>query len=228
MKPKAILKTGIDILMTFTLLFLMGYQFWGDIAHEWAGAAMFILFLVHHGLNGNWHKNLFRGKYSPSRIFMLIADILLFLSMIGLMVSGIMLSNHVFAFLGIHVGMAFARLLHIAASHWGFVLMSLHLGLHWGMLLGLAGRTLKKQKSRSGKGSIPFFIVGAVIALYGLTVFISRDFPVYMFLRTQFVFLDFNEPVPLFYLDYLSMMGTFIFLAYYASGALRKLSGKKY
>lgn len=189
---------------------------------------MFILFLVHHGLNGNWHKNLFRGKYSPSRIFMLIADILLFLSMIGLMVSGIMLSNHVFAFLGIHGGMSFARLLHIAASHWGFVLMSLHLGLHWGMLLGLAGRTLKKQKSRSGKGSIPFFIVGAVIALYGLTVFISRDFPVYMFLRTQFVFLDFNEPVPLFYLDCLSMMGTFIFLAHYASGALRKLSGKKY
>ena len=139
---------------------------------------------------------------------MLIADILLFLSMIGLMVSGIMLSNHVFAFLGIHGGMSFARLLHIAASHWGFVLMSLHLGLHWGMLLGLAGRTLKKQKYRSGKGSIPFFIVGAAIALYGLTVFISRDFPVYMFLRTQFVFLDFNEPVPLFYLDCLSMMGS--------------------
>ena len=51
MKPKARLKVGIDILMTLLLLFLMGYQFWGEAAHEWAGAGMFALFIVHHLLN---------------------------------------------------------------------------------------------------------------------------------------------------------------------------------
>lgn len=131
MKPKARLKVGIDILMTLLLLFLMGYQFWGDGAHEWAGAGMFALFIVHHLLNGSWHKNLLRGKYNPSRI------------------------------------------------------------------------------------------LGAVIAAYGLTVLIRRDLITYMLIRTQFVFLDFNEPVPLFYIDYLSMMGTFIWIAYYASGLIR-------
>lgn len=50
MKPKARLKISTDALMALVLLFLMGYQFWGDVAHEWAGAAMFILFIVHfHG-----------------------------------------------------------------------------------------------------------------------------------------------------------------------------------
>ena len=48
MKPKAIFKIVIDILMTLLLLFLMGYQFWGDAAHEWAGAGMFALFIIHH------------------------------------------------------------------------------------------------------------------------------------------------------------------------------------
>ena len=43
-----------------------------------------------------------------------------------------------------------------------------------------------------------------------------------MLLQTEFVFLDFSEPVPLFYLDYLALMGTFVFLAYYASKLLRR------
>ena len=46
-KPKAICKICIDILMTPALLFLMGYQFWGDAAHEWAGAGMSFARLLH-------------------------------------------------------------------------------------------------------------------------------------------------------------------------------------
>lgn len=226
MKPKAAFKIAVDILMTLGLLFLMGYQFWGDVAHEWAGAGMFLLFILHHILNGNWYKSLFKGRYTPSRIFQVIVDVLVFLAMTGLMVSGIMLSNHVFAFLDIHGGMSFARLLHMAASHWGFVLMALHLGLHWGMFLGMARKALKlRQSSRVRKILLP--VLGAGIAIYGLVVFIQRDLLTYMLLQTQFVFLDFGESIPLFYLDYLAMMGAFIFLAYYISKLLRKIQTKK-
>ena len=56
MSPKAIFKIMVDVLMTVVLLFLMGYQFWGDVAHEWVGAGMFLLFIVHHILNVNWYK----------------------------------------------------------------------------------------------------------------------------------------------------------------------------
>lgn len=217
MKQKARLKVGIDILMTLLLLFLMGYQFWGDAAHEWAGAGMFALFIIHHLLNGSWHKNLLRGKYNLSRILMLVINILLFADMLGLMISGIMLSNHVFAFLGISGGMSFARLLHMASSYWGFMLMSLHLGLHWGKILGMIRQAGKGRREASGAVKMLLRILGTVIAVYGLTVFIRRDLLTYMLIRTQFVFLDFNEPVPLFYIDCLAMMGTFIWIAYWLS-----------
>ena len=138
MKAKARLKIVIDALMTLALLFLMGYQFWGDVAHEWAGAGMFVLFIVHHILNWNWYKTLFRGKYTPFRIFQLILDLAVFAAMICLMISGIMLSNYVFVFLNIHGGISLARLLHMASSYWGFVVMALHLGIHWGIFTGLA------------------------------------------------------------------------------------------
>ncbi len=221
MKPKAVVKIVIDVLMTFSLLFLMGYQFWGDTAHEYVGSGMFVLFIAHHVLNINWYRNLSRGEYFPIRVFTLAVDILVFLSMIGLMISGIMLSNHVFTFLNLHGGMSFARLLHMASSYWGFVLMALHLGMHWGIFMGLAKKVLKLQKpSRVRKILLP--IIAGVIAVYGFSVFIRRDILTYMLIRTQFVFLDFGELVPLFYLDYLAMMGTFIFIGYHVSKLLRK------
>lgn len=39
MKPKTILKISVDILMTVALLFVSGYQLWGETAHELVGAA---------------------------------------------------------------------------------------------------------------------------------------------------------------------------------------------
>ena len=226
MKPKAIIKIVVDALMTLALLFLMGYQFWSDAVHEWAGAGMFLLFILHHILNGNWYKSLFKGRYTPSRIFQLIVDGLVFFAMIGLMVSGIMLSNHVFAFLNIRGGMSFARLLHMAASYWGFVLMALHLGLHWGMFLGMARKVLKlRQPPRLRKIILP--ILGAGVAVYGITVFIRRGLLAYMLLQTHFVFLDFSEPMFLFYFDYLAMIGTCVFAAYYVSKFLQKLRTKE-
>lgn len=221
MKPKARLKIVIDVLMTLALLFLMGYQFWGDAVHEWAGAGMFVLFVVHHILNRNWYKNLFRGKYTLFRVFQLILDLAAFAAMICLMISGIMLSNHVFAFLNIHGGISLARLLHMVSSYWGFVVMALHLGIHWGIFSGLA-RKIFRIKESSRARSIVIFFVSAAIAVYGVTVFIKRNLLTYMLMQTQFVFFDFGESGLLFYLDYLAMMGTCIFLSHYLGRLLKK------
>lgn len=225
MKPKAVLKITIDVLMTLGLLFLMGYQLWGETAHEWVGAVMFLLFIAHHVLNAGWYGRLFTGRYSPARILQLTVDALLSLCMVGLMVSGIMLSNRVFAFLNIHSGISFARLLHMASSHWGFVLMALHLGLHWGMFVGVARRVFNlHQPSRARKTLLR--VLGGAIASYGLIAFIRRDLLDYMLVRTQFVFLDFGEPIPIFYIDYVAVMGVWICLGFYAAKLLSKPSGK--
>lgn len=225
MKPKMIIKIITDIFMTTAMLFLMGYQFWGETAHEWVGAGVFALFILHHILNWNWYKGIFRGKYSLARIFAVIVDILVFASMLGLMVSGVMISREVFAFLRIRGGMSFARTLHVAATHWGFILMSLHLGLHWNMFIRMAGKMFNVSASSRARDII-CFLIAAGIAAYGAYVFISRDFPVYMTLKIRFVFLDFEESKIRFYFDYLAMMGTFVFIGHYISRLLKKFCGQ--
>lgn len=146
-------------------------------------------------------------------------------AMLCLMISGIILSNHVFSFLPIQGGMSMARMMHMASAYWGFTLMALHLGMHWGMFTGIARRVLKIEKESPVRRKL-LALAGLFIAIYGVSVFIRRNLLTYMFLRTQFVLLDFSESIIRFYLDYLALMGFFIFLAHYGACFLRKWTGK--
>ncbi len=229
MKRNTAIKIVIDLLMTLALLFLIGYQLWGEAAHEWAGAGMLVLFLAHHILNRNWYKNLFRGRFTPVRVFQICVDMLLLIAMLAQMYSGIAMSRHVFAFLPVDGGMALARRLHILGAYWGFILMSVHLGLHWNKFLGIARKKAGPADSSKLFRSLRalLFPVSLLTAAYGISVFFRRDFPAYLFLRSEFVFLDYGKPIWKFYVDYICLMGFWVFLAHYLSKGLRKSRRKK-
>lgn len=224
MKPRMIAKIVADIAMTIALLLLMTYELIGQAAHEWIGIAMFVLFVVHHILNGKWSRNLLKGKYTALRIMQTALVVLVLLSMIGSMVSGVILSRHALSFLPIEGGHAFARTLHMLSGYWGFVFMSLHLGFHWSMMMGIAGKIVKNPSE------IRKWILRAIavlIAGYGAWAFIKRDIGSYMVLKNLFVFFDFEEPLILFLLDYVASMGLFVFAGHYLSEILKKLRKRK-
>lgn len=223
MRPKQTVKLGTDIAMILALLVLMGYHLWGEVLHEWAGAGMFVLFILHHILNIRWWAGMFKGRYTAVRTLQTVIGLLTLAAMLGLMVSGVILSSRVFAFLHIRGHMAFARRLHMAASHWGFLLMAAHLGLHWGALSGMAKKVLPAPK---GSSFLPA-VLGALIAGYGAAALVMRDFAACLFLRAEFVFLDFSESKLRFYLDYLAIMGSLVFLAHLAVKLLKKRGGKQ-
>lgn len=221
MKPKVVIKLTVDVVMTLALLFLMGYQFWGEAAHEWVGAGMLLLFVAHHILNGHWHKTLFKGKYDAWRRLTLCVDLIVLLAMLVQMYSGIAMSRYVFAFLPEIDGMSLARRLHILGAYWGFLLISVHLGLHWNVICGMIRNAFKIKSTTKIRSRIAL-IVGLMISGYGIWVFLNRDFPTYLFLKSEFVFLDYSEPKVLFYIDYLALMGLCIWIAHYSTKLMRQ------
>ena len=222
MKPKALWKMAVDLAMTVLLFCLMAYLLVGETAHEWLGVAMFGLFLLHHGLNGHWQHNLTKGRYTPMRVFQTVVDVLILLAMAGLMVSGVILSRVVFSFLPISGGMGFARTLHMLASYWGFLFISLHLGLHWNMILGHIGRAAGLVLPRPARTALG--IAGAAAAVYGLYAFLKNQLLSYLFLTPHFIYFDFERPVILFAAEYMAIMELFVFAGHYGMKALKRLS----
>ena len=222
-------KMCIDILMTVLLYFLMARQLTGNTAHEWLGAGMFLLWIIHHILNRRWFTHLLQGNYTPVRIFQTVINIALFAVMIGMMVSGIILSRTVFAFLPVSGGVAMARSLHIFCGFWCFVLMSLHLGLHWNMIFVKMIKPMIMTKMVNEKKENPqklriLRILAGIIALYGLWSFIKNQFLMYMLGISSFAFFDFERPVILYVTEYLAIMGLFVWISHYGMKVLLRVS----
>ena len=220
MKTKTLIKIVIDIAMTISLLLLMTYGLIGEDMHEYIGVAIFILFVLHHILNKHWSKNLLKGKYTSIRILQSILVIAMLLCMLGSMLSGVILSRYVFHF-DIKGMTMLARNIHMLCAYWGVVIMSLHLGLHWNIMIAIAKKHIKISSY--------FFVwiartVVLIISLYGVYAFIFRRVGRYMLLMDHFVFFNFNESVILFIADYLAIMITFVSIGYYGSKIIK---GKK-
>ena len=219
MKNKTIGKIAVDLGMTALLILLMAFELIGRTAHEWIGTAMFALFIFHHILNWRWITSLFQGRYTHYRVLQIVSAGLVFLTMMGSMISAILISREVFAFLPISGGRSFGRVLHMICAYWGFLLLSFHLGIHWNMILSMADR-LPRGKLKLREQLLR--LSGSLIAAYGVYALLRRDILRYLFLQTRFVFFDFEEPLVLFILDYLAVMGLFIFMGNSAAAAVRK------
>ena len=207
-------KIAIDIAMIALFLLLMGYHLFQNVQHEWFGASVFVLFLLHNALNWRWYKNLFRGKYAAVRILQTTVNFLLWITMLFNIASAVMLSRKVFLFLGLSNG-SVGRKMHLVATIWSFLLISVHFGLHFQMFIGMA----KKAFHPSAKFSVVIkWILRAIllaVCVYGIIVFIQRELYSDMFLLSEFKFLDFNESKLKFFADYIAVFALFSAVGYY-------------
>lgn len=193
------LRMGIDLAMTALIPLLMAYSLIGESFHEIAGSLMFLLFIVHHLINRRWWIGLFKGKYSPARVFRTVVNFLLLVFMFLQPVSGILISKHLYTFVRVGQLTARAREIHLAGAYWGLMLMCIHAGIH----LRVPMTRLGKRKSRL---AAVIRDAAAVISIWGIHVFLKRNLAAYMFLQQKFAFIDPSQSKLVFFIEYLAMM----------------------
>lgn len=208
------IKIILDITMTIALLFLMAFQVTGVRYHEWLGAGMLVLFVIHNLLNMGWYKAMFKGKYSMQRVLRTVINLAVFVAIVLTGYSGIVMSRYVFAFLPIEGGMGTARKLHLAGSYWAFVLMSIHLGMHWSMII-------KKINIKCNVLILWLLRIAACgTAIYGTILFVRAEIIRSMFLLNEFAFFDFEIPSIFVIIQNIAMMTMWIFIGHYLTRAL--------
>ncbi len=234
------LRPAVDMGMTVLLLLSMSYELIGPaleavygrllgvsidgyelrpLLHEAIGTAFLLLVGFHLWLNRYWLKNLFRGRYNATRAVLSIVNVLLIVDVLLLLISGVVMSR----VLDLSAGgwTDFARTAHVLASYWGYAIMSFHIGLYWHVMSAM-------MFSRTAGASSTFHRVlphaaAVVLIIYGVHAFIKRQLGDYMFLTSQFVFFDFEEPIAYFLLDYIAVMCLFACLGHYLILLFRRL-----
>ncbi len=225
-------RISLDITMTILSIILMGgnYLFPADIVHEILGLALFLLWAVHINLNRRWYGAIFKGKYNPYRVMQIFINCGILICAIFLMISGIILSNHIFTFLGIEKGLGFARIAHLLASHWYYLFMSLHIGLHVSMIANKIAQKKDAANESSNEENMPqrsarkiiFRIVLALVCAYGIYAFIIRGVWKCLFLQQQFFFFDLERGYILFAVDYISIIILFATISHLIATRLKK------
>ena len=206
----------LDTLMVVLLPLLMAYSLIGENIHEVIGLCMFALFIGHHIINRKWWTSLFKGKYNASRTLSTIINLLLAVYMLLQPISGVLMSKYVLKDITLNDAAGILRMIHMTVAYWGFVLMSLHLGLHVRAISAMIGKKFDKRIRTFA------MIAFLLIAVYGIYAFIHRNIGDYLMMKVMFAFFDFGEPRIRFLVDYLAVMVLGAEIAYWIQKTLMK------
>lgn len=194
----------LDCLMVILLMLLMAYSLTGKSVHIYLGTIMALCFFWHHLMNKQWHRLLFKKSFSLNNRFFII-NILLFFDMILLIVSGFILAGI------LPLSTIFARKIHLICSYWGFVLMSIHTGMH---IKGFVFQLHKYFEHHSYFiTQLLFVVIPMFIGVFGLFMLVKYQLISYLFMLSEFVY---TPPVSIiqFILEYTAIMLLIIEVTY--------------
>ena len=161
------IKIIVDIIMFLLFLYLLSYRpGMGLMYHAVIGIAQLSLFILHHLLNLDWFKTLFKGRYNFRRILLTASDFLLLVAMGFMIASSVMISGMVFDSGILMTG--WWRRIHVASSGWCFLLTGFHVGMH---VQGMFGKLEKKMR----KVSWLYRLIQAILAAAGIYCFLQSD-----------------------------------------------------
>lgn len=210
-------KIAIDILMFLTFIHLTGYHPGAGLySHGIIGIALFVLFIIHHLLNLGWYRALPKGAHPFERTASIVLDFIFLADMLLMAISSVMMSELIFVFSPIQ-STQFGRDLHVGSTAWGFIIMALHVGLHFDSKFSKLERKLK------GKGAgVAYKLICTAIFFAGIWSLADSGIAGKLILRTSW-----DSHSGGFYLELFSVVAAACVLVHAVFALNRKLKRRK-
>ena len=213
----------LDIAMLAVLLLAMGFHFLPQLWHEVLGLVLLAGVAWHLGLNFRWFTSMMRGKWGKLRLAQTGLGILLVLCFLTVMVTGIIISNHVFRELWTGVPLhrsIFIHQMHLASAYAMVILGGMHMGMHWQALW----QRIKKLPLLGSLAVHPALRFWMVVCIGWAGVLISRLDHVGDRLLMKHIFGTMASQLPggVYYLLMLCLMGLYAAGFYYFQRYMQK------
>lgn len=213
MNLKMVFRLANDLVMTVLMLIGMAYYITGNMVHEVIGVMVLILFIVHNFLNRRWYITILKGKHNIRRILQIGINLLFLITMVLMMISALLISTDLFPFIPINNDMVL-RQIHVQTAYWGFILMAVHIGFSWGIIINSV-RKMTGIISTSTIRTITLRFFAVLIVAYGINSSFEEDMGSKLFIYSPFGWFN-NVSTIRFLIDHLTIMGVYIAGTHYA------------
>ncbi len=139
---------------------------------------------------------------------------LLLIAMLALLVTSVLISNALSGFMSAYGGFT-VRQIHTLAAYWVLVIVSIHLGLRWPMIMGVARNLLGISKA-SAVRTLALRAAAVVIAIHGVWSSFELGLGTKLAMQVTLDWWNFEESVLGFFVHCIAIAGLYMALTYYA------------
>lgn len=213
LNPIFLMRLVFDLVAAGLLLFAFSYWWLGNVAHELAGTAMFLLVIVHNVFNRRWYGTFAKTRRETRGLLNIVVTILLLVAMLALLVTSVLISNALSGIMSAYGGFT-VRQIHTLAAYWVLVIVSVHLGLRWPMLMGVA-RKLSGIAQPNALRTLVLRAVAVLIAIYGVWSSFELAIGTKLSMQATLDWWNFEESVAGFFVHCIAIAGLYIVPTHY-------------
>jgi hypothetical protein len=220
MKPIFLFRLVLDLLAVSLLLAALAYYAFDNATHEVAGTAMFLLLIVHNIFNRRWYGAITKGRREARSLTTKAINLSLLIAILILLATSLVISQTVFSFLSLTSTFTI-RQIHTLVAYTALLIVGLHIGLKWTMLMGLA-------RSRFGIGTgsraRTYFLraIAIAVAAGGAYALFDQNVGAKLLMRQSFGFGNLEQPISTFVLQHIAIVGLFASLTHYGLAVSRR------
>lgn len=220
MNPVFLLRLAFDFTAASLLLIGLAYWWLGNTVHELAGTAMFVLLIVHNVFNRRWYGTVPRTRPEPRSLFNVAITFLLMTGMLALLATSVLISNFLSDLMPAYGGFT-VRQIHVFAGYWVLVIVAIHLGLRWPLIMN-AARNLSGISKPNVVRTVVLRVLAAAIAMHGVWSSFALGVGSKLSMQMTLDWWNFEEAVGGFFVHCIAIAGLYIVLTYYAMNLIQR------
>lgn len=202
-------------------LLLLGLAYWwlGNLVHEIAGTVMFLLLIAHNLFNRRWWGGISRTRREARSLFNIGVTLALLIVMLALLVTSVLISSALATVLPPWGGFT-VRQIHTLAAYWVLVIVAIHLGLRWPMLMGVM-RSLFGINKPNALRAFVLRMIALSVALHGVWSFAVLGLGGKLSMRMTLDWWNFEEAVAGFFVHCAAVAGLVMVITYHGLKLIR-------
>jgi hypothetical protein len=213
MNPVFLLRLVLDFAAAGLLLFAFAYFWQGNTAHELAGISMFLLIAVHNVFHRRWFAALPKGPRERRGMFNFALTFVLLSGMLALLGTSLVISETLFA--GLRLADDFmVRQIHAGIAYWLLVIVAIHLGLRWPLLMTVTSKLLGIKESNLIR-TVLLRLIAIGIAVQGVSSVVALNLRSRLLFQMSLDWWNFEESVVGFFGHCVAFAGLCMFLTHY-------------